>query len=155
ETHTTSRIPFIFVTARVDRTFIRHGMESGADDYITKPFSDHELLAAIRARVKRYQSLTEYGNVELEKAKKRLTQMVSHELRTPLVSIAMVQELISKKLDALSPDDIQELMQTLKSDNQRLSHVVEQMVLMTQIDTDILSPEEIAKHGIIVPIWSQ
>ncbi|MBZ0299547.1 MAG: response regulator, partial [Anaerolineae bacterium] len=35
----TATLPFIFLTARADRPFMRHGMELGADDYLTKPFT--------------------------------------------------------------------------------------------------------------------
>jgi CheY-like chemotaxis protein len=37
-------IPFIFLSAKSERTDLRKGMEMGADDYITKPFSDSELI---------------------------------------------------------------------------------------------------------------
>lgn len=49
----TSAIPFIFVTAKTERADIRKGMELGADDYLTKPFDDTELLSAIEARLKK------------------------------------------------------------------------------------------------------
>ena len=44
-------IPFIFLTALADRDKWRKGMELGADDYITKPFTQNELLQAIEARL--------------------------------------------------------------------------------------------------------
>lgn len=46
-------IPFIFLSAKSERTDLRKGMEMGADDYITKPFSDSELINAIRARLEK------------------------------------------------------------------------------------------------------
>lgn len=46
-------IPFIFLTAKTERTDLRKGMEMGADDYITKPFEDIELLNAIEVRLKK------------------------------------------------------------------------------------------------------
>lgn len=49
--------PFIFLTARTERTDFRKGMEMGADDYITKPFDDIELLNAIEIRLKKYDIL--------------------------------------------------------------------------------------------------
>jgi len=49
----TSSIPFIFLTAKADRTDFRKGMEMGADDYITKPFDDIELLNAVEVRLKK------------------------------------------------------------------------------------------------------
>lgn len=45
--------PFIFLTAKAERTDMRKGMELGADDYITKPFEGTELLSAIESRLKR------------------------------------------------------------------------------------------------------
>jgi DNA-binding response OmpR family regulator len=46
-------IPFIFLTAKAERMDFRKGMEMGADDYITKPFEDVELINAIRSRLKK------------------------------------------------------------------------------------------------------
>ena len=46
-------IPFIFLTAKAERNDFRKGMEMGADDYVTKPFTDIELLNAIEARFKK------------------------------------------------------------------------------------------------------
>ncbi|MDA0229210.1 MAG: response regulator [Proteobacteria bacterium] len=49
----TSDIPVIFLTAAASRADMRKGMEMGADDYITKPYTVEELLAAVRTRLDR------------------------------------------------------------------------------------------------------
>lgn len=49
----TSGVPFIFLTAKAEKEDFRKGMNLGADDYITKPFNDVELLDAIEVRLKR------------------------------------------------------------------------------------------------------
>jgi DNA-binding response OmpR family regulator len=49
----TASIPLIFITAKAERADLRKGMEMGADDYITKPFDDMELLNAIESRLKK------------------------------------------------------------------------------------------------------
>jgi CRP-like cAMP-binding protein len=49
----TARIPFIFLTAKTEKTDIRKGMTLGADDYLTKPFDDTDLLNAIETRLKK------------------------------------------------------------------------------------------------------
>ena len=54
---TLAGIPFIFLTAKSERTDFRKGMEMGADDYITKPFTDIELLNAIDSRLKKVNLL--------------------------------------------------------------------------------------------------
>ena len=48
---TTAHIPVLFLTARADKEAIRHGLEIGAVDYITKPFTFSELLDAIHAQL--------------------------------------------------------------------------------------------------------
>jgi DNA-binding response OmpR family regulator len=53
----TQNIPFIFLTAKTERGDFRKGMEMGADDYITKPFEDIELLNAVEIRLKKSEIL--------------------------------------------------------------------------------------------------
>jgi CRP-like cAMP-binding protein/CheY-like chemotaxis protein len=53
----TASIPFIFLTAKAERGDVRKGMEMGADDYLTKPFDDVELLNAIESRLKKNEIL--------------------------------------------------------------------------------------------------
>jgi CheY-like chemotaxis protein len=56
----TANIPFIFLTAKTEKTDVRKGMNMGADDYLTKPFDDTELLNAIETRLKRTEMLRQY-----------------------------------------------------------------------------------------------
>ena len=59
----TNTIPFIFLSAKAERGDVRKGMEMGADDYLTKPFDDIELLNAIESRLRRSEALkTSYEN---------------------------------------------------------------------------------------------
>lgn len=53
----TQYTPFIFLTAKTERLDFRKGMEMGADDYITKPFEEIELLNAIEIRLKKAEIL--------------------------------------------------------------------------------------------------
>lgn len=59
-------IPFIFLSAKSERTDLRKGMEMGADDYITKPFSDSELINAIRARLEKVRIQQNQGGKAIE-----------------------------------------------------------------------------------------
>ncbi len=53
----TAGIPFLFLTAKGEKADLRLGMNSGADDYLTKPVDIPDLLAAIHARLERQQVL--------------------------------------------------------------------------------------------------
>jgi two-component system alkaline phosphatase synthesis response regulator PhoP len=68
-----SNVPIIMLTARVEETDKLIGLELGADDYITKPFSPRELVARIRVVLRRVTSSPEsdvirVGDIELDRA---------------------------------------------------------------------------------------
>ncbi|MDB5145484.1 MAG: cAMP-binding domain of or a regulatory subunit of cAMP-dependent protein kinase [Mucilaginibacter sp.] len=69
----TSAIPFIFLTAKAERVDLRKGMEMGADDYLTKPFDDMELLNAIESRLKKKELELNFYSNSLD----RLNKLVS------------------------------------------------------------------------------
>ena len=62
----TSQIPIIMLTARAEETEKVRGLDSGADDYVTKPFSTRELLARIRAVLRRADIEAPGENLELD-----------------------------------------------------------------------------------------
>lgn len=57
----TANTPFIFLTAKAERADMRKAMEMGADDYLTKPFDDIELLNAIETRLKKKE---QHGEIQ-------------------------------------------------------------------------------------------
>ncbi len=61
---TISRVPVLFLTARSEEVDRVLGLEIGGDDYITKPFSTRELIARVKAHLRRDQSETEEANAE-------------------------------------------------------------------------------------------
>jgi len=61
-----SVIPIIFLTARAAETDRVHGLEVGADDYITKPFSTRELVARVKAVLRRFERPAAVGVLKFE-----------------------------------------------------------------------------------------
>lgn len=64
----TATIPFIFLTAMADKADMRHGMELGADDYLTKPFTRAELMGAIASRLAKHNNLMQPYSTEHKRA---------------------------------------------------------------------------------------
>ncbi len=62
----TSVIPFIFLTARTEKSDLRTGMLLGADDYITKPFQFEELLLSIQTRLKKQDKIKEINEEKIK-----------------------------------------------------------------------------------------
>ncbi|MEI7554650.1 response regulator transcription factor [Candidatus Chlorohelix sp.] len=82
----TLTIPFIFLTAKAAKGDLRYGMELGADDYLTKPFTQKELLQAVKTRLEKQA-----------KVKSAILQPVSDELQ--LASNTIKQMLNSIDID--------------------------------------------------------
>ncbi|MEG3897496.1 MULTISPECIES: EAL domain-containing response regulator [unclassified Microcoleus] len=79
-------IPFIFLTAQSDKTDFRRGMELGADDYLTKPFTKAELLGAIASRVSKRQTITQPLTLALHQAEARLKDLVNDSTKVTTLS---------------------------------------------------------------------
>jgi len=58
-----SDVPIIMLTARSDKTDIVKGLNNGADDYISKPFDDRELVARVNALLRRYSKVDDAKNI--------------------------------------------------------------------------------------------
>ncbi len=61
----TQHIPFIFLSAKTEHKEIRKGMDMGADDYLTKPFEEEELISAIESRIAKATILNKMLGTEL------------------------------------------------------------------------------------------
>ncbi|SDF41220.1 response regulator [Cellulophaga baltica] len=57
EDEITKQIPFIFLSAKTEHKEIRKGMDLGADDYLTKPFEEEDLISAIESRLAKHEIL--------------------------------------------------------------------------------------------------
>ena len=66
--NTTLGIPFIFISAKTDPIDIRKGMNLGADDYLTKPFSEEDLITSIESRLAKTNLLKNYRKTRKKKA---------------------------------------------------------------------------------------
>ncbi len=149
----TATVPIIFTTAKSTHSDVRLGMELGADDYLTKPFTNRELVSAIRARLERHEAVVREQNRLLEETQRKVAHMVVQELRLPVVSMNMVQEIIARRMGQFSRGELEDLLATLSAGSQRLYHLVEQMVFITRLETKTLSSETIRKNGMPLQTW--
>jgi diguanylate cyclase (GGDEF)-like protein len=88
----TASVPFIFLTAKVAKADFRQGMELGADDYLTKPFTRAELLGAIASRLKKRAAVQERHNTELKEAKEQLNYLIHNDSLTNLPNRLSLRE---------------------------------------------------------------
>jgi DNA-binding response OmpR family regulator len=160
----TATIPLIFLTARAERTDFRQGMELGAYDYLTKPFSRAELVGAVNAQLKRKQMLTQLYSAEqaqtellenqlrdlqqFSEAKDLLLNNLIQELREPLSNINMAMKMLK---NAVSEEQRDRYLRVLQEEFTReislLNQVSELQKFLTPENTKLLCQFNLLQSG--------
>ncbi|MEZ4832337.1 MAG: response regulator [Caldilineaceae bacterium] len=143
-----NRTPFIFLTASADRASVRRGMNMGADDYITKPFTHTELLTAIESQLgkqtqqaQQIQEQIETLNIALEGAreqsmlKSRLVAMFSHDFRNPLSSILSYSGLLRSYEDRLTPERKRQYLDRIDGAVHLLVQMIDEMLTVAEMES--------------------
>jgi signal transduction histidine kinase len=130
----TATIPFIFLTALAGRAQQRHGMELGADDYLTKPFSSNELIAAVHGRLDRRAAIDHKHEAEMDHLRANLIHSLPHELRTPLTGLVGCTDLLMMDGGTIEPDRLQNIVKVMHRSTLRLQNLIENYLLYAQIE---------------------
>ncbi|MFO8037935.1 MAG: response regulator [Sodalinema sp.] len=144
----TALIPFIFLTAKTDRSDMRQGFEMGADDYLVKPFDADELLRAIDARFKKQEVMVnrlsslseELGRLqEFLDAKDGLMTNLNQELRRPMSNIKMALTMLqAQKTPEAQERYISILEEEFSREISLLNQVEEMQKLLTPENVSLL-----------------
>ncbi|MBO3458097.1 response regulator [Aetokthonos hydrillicola Thurmond2011] len=140
---TTATIPFIFLTAKSDKTDFRQGMELGADDYLTKPFTRAELLTAITSRLEKQAVFNQQSQQKLDDLRSSITLSLPHEMRTPLNGILGFSELLIKDVDILNSHEIREMAEGIHKSATRLLRLIQNFLLYAELEIISSAPERI------------
>lgn len=135
-------IPFIFLTARAAREDQRRGMSLGADDYITKPFSEQDIIGAIAARVRRQRPLRERIEQLMTERRSEAGANWSHELMTPLNGIFGGLELIEQLQGKLPSGEMKELLGLIRESAERQQRLFQKVVLFYELERLRLGRQE-------------
>lgn len=148
----TALIPFVFVTAKSSRADLRQGMTSGADDYLTKPFTQEELLGAIASRMSRQGQVQQLqAQVEelqqLNWLKDDLISAVSHDLRAPLMNMQFAIKMLQL---ASSPEQRDRYLDILRQECLREAALVNALLDLQRLEN---GNEALARETIAIAPW--
>ncbi len=149
--------PFIFLTARVDKSDLRYGMDLGADDYLTKPFTFKELLKAIECRLKRKEKIIgEYAKVKHD-LDTTVFATYYHEFNTPLHGILGGLNLMLNARDSFNEQQVQELLTSILKSGLRLNHSLANLMLFEELRRAEVYPELLSmfSEGVAKNTWVQ
>lgn len=132
--------PFVFLTAKADRDDQRAGMSLGADDYITKPFSERDILGAIASRVARQRPLRERAEALLDYRRGEVHAPWSHELLTPLNAVLGTLELLEMEADTISRAELKELLALIRAGAESQQRLAQKLIRFFELEQRLLSP---------------
>ena len=130
----TASIPFVFLTGKTSRVNVRRGMELGASDYLTKPFTEKELLSTIEAQMRRHNHLMQLTDHKLSVLKENISLAIPHEMRTQLTSIIGLSKVINRRSDSIKPTELSKMAQSIFIAGKRLYRTIENFLLYTQLE---------------------
>jgi signal transduction histidine kinase len=139
----TATIPFIFVTAKADKTDVRLGMDLGADDYLTKPFTRDELLNAVFTRLKKQAAIDIKFQQKLNKLRGSITHSLPYELLIPLNQIQEVLQTLSNEYDSIERDKILEISKEAYTASLRLQRLSQNFLFYALIEITATDPEQV------------
>jgi signal transduction histidine kinase len=139
----TATIPVIFLTAKSAKEDFRQGMELGASDYLTKPFTRQELLKAINAQLAKQEAIEQKTEEKLDNLRHSITLSLPHELRTPLNGILGSAELLMLSADSMSAAEVSEMAELIHLSAQRLQDLIQKFLLYAEIEITSKDPKKI------------
>ena len=125
--------PFIFISTMNEWTEVRAAMNLGADDYLTKPFSNRDLLETVEARLAHFSRFRDRFEEKLEALRDSVLKALPHELRTPLTGVLGFSEILLEDLEHMERRDAEEMLSSIHASGKRLQRVVENFMLYVQL----------------------
>lgn len=126
-------VPFIFLTAKGEKADIRRGKMLGADDYITKPFEEADLIVAVQAKLNRRAQLISAQSRQISDLKRTILTTLNHEFRTPLTYISTYADMLRE--NNVSAEEFKDFMRGIQVGSERLRHLVEDFIFLVELQT--------------------
>lgn len=135
----TQTIPLIFLTAKTAKEDMRLGMDLGADDYLTKPFTRDELLGAVTTRIVKQVSVERQSRQKLDRLRNSISHSLPQEFQTPLNGIIGLSRYLIEDFDTINKEEVLELLEEIYFSGQRLHQLTQNFLLyakLVQIESD-------------------
>lgn len=136
----TAMIPLIFLTALSAAAHLRTGMDLGADDYLTKPFTRAQVLRAVSARLAKHATTQAYFQTRLDELTRNIATSLPHEFLTPLSTILTGSEILVRYHGGLQPNEIPEIAERVHTSAERLQRLIRHFLLYTSLEMAAADP---------------
>ncbi len=153
ETPSWVHIPFIFLTARGERKDIYKGQILGAEDYITKPYDNDDLVNRVVARLNRYFGQQQSVQQNVEEWKRVILHLLQPDIANPILSVSTHSQILTERLQHVSNEEqLREPLLGIQAGSQQLTRLIENFIALTELKTGETTRAFNKLHGTIIEL---
>ena len=139
----TATIPLIFLTGKTEWKDLRQGMELGADDYLTKPFSIPELLNSVTAQLSKKAVIEQQSRDKLDELRRNITFALPDELRTPLNGVIGLSKLLIEDPSLMAEAEGLKMLEEIHCSGERLYQLIQNFLLYADLELISKDPNRV------------
>lgn len=124
-------IPVVVISAKADRAAMRRGMELGADDFITKPFTEDEVIHSVQTRLEKKELLDELD---------AFAHTVAHDLKNPLATLNGRLGLLELKIEAGDKEVLRRQVNEASAAAMRLATIIDEILVLAGVRKQNVKP---------------
>jgi DNA-binding response OmpR family regulator len=129
-------IPFIFLTAKSERQDVFHGLRSGVEEYITKPYNGQELFDLVVVQLDRHYERQGLIQSDFEELKRGILNVLLPGLRIPLEAVSEYSRKLAGTLNtAETEDDLLSQLSVIQAGSSQLTRLAEDFIFLAELQT--------------------
>jgi two-component system, sensor histidine kinase and response regulator len=127
-------LPFVFLTAKADKADFRSGMDLGANDYLTKPFTHDDLLRMIHTRLGAQGAVEQKAQQQLAALRSSLNTSLPRELGTPMKEILALATTLAEDAESLTAEEVAITARAIQRSAQQMARLTQNIVLFAKLE---------------------
>lgn len=138
-------LPFVFLTAKAERDDFRSGMDLGANDYLTKPFTHDDLLSMIQARLGARLATEQKAQQQVEALRNSISTAVPRELGGPIKEVLSLSATLMTEAATLAPEEVATMAKAIHRSAQQVVRFSQNALLFAKLEQlDAKAPAALA-----------
>ncbi|HSM81086.1 MAG TPA: response regulator [Nodosilinea sp.] len=127
-------LPFVFLTAKADKSDFRSGMDLGANDYLTKPFTHDDLLRMIHTRLGAQGAVEHKTQQQLAALRSSLNIALPRELGAPMKEVLTLAATLAEEAETLTPEEVATTARAIQRSAQQMARLTQNIVLFAKLE---------------------
>jgi DNA-binding response OmpR family regulator len=135
----TFNIPFLFLTVKSNMVELRKGMDEGADDFLTKPYTNDEILRAVNIRLQKVKENQKYYESKLQDLRDNIALSLPDELSNQLNNVLGFSQMLSSNYKYMQAEDIKMMADSITMSAEKMNEIIKNYLTFTNLKNILAS----------------